>query len=135
MKIIHTFFAIAVLFCCSGLAHSADNAGNFWRGGGTGGVMCPQFVASMEKARSLGIDSVEFANETQGYTMYIFGFQTAYNMSTNDTCDIFPNDEKFYSLLSWLENYCRANATSRFGDGVIALSKNHYPKRLRVCSK
>jgi hypothetical protein len=117
------------------LAHSADTEGHFWLGGGTGGVMCPQFVASMEKARSLGIDSVGYTTETQGYTMYLLGFQTGYNMSTKNTCDIFPRDEKAYSLLSWVENYCRANASSRFADGVVALSKDRHPKRQRVCSK
>lgn len=135
MKITHTIFvAVVVLSWSVQIAHSADIEGNFWRGGGTGGVMCPQFVASMEKARSLGIDSVDFANATQGYTMYLLGFQTGYNMSTKDTCNIFPNED-MYSLLSWAENYCRANATSRFADGVVALSKNNHSKRLRVCSK
>ncbi|TAJ20623.1 MAG: hypothetical protein EPO47_11180 [Rugosibacter sp.] len=135
MKIIHTLFAFAVLSLSTQHARSADTEGHFWLGGGTGGVMCPQFVASMEKARSLGIDSVGYATETQGYLMYLLGFQTGYNMSTKDTCDIFPSEEKAYSLLSWAENYCRENASSRFADGVVALSKNRHPKRLRVCSK
>jgi len=104
-------------------------------GGGAGAVKCLQFVASMEKARSLGIGSVGFVTETQGFTMYLLGFQTGYNMSTKDTCDIFPDEEKEYSLLSWVENYCRANVSSRFADAVIALSKDRHSKRQRVCSK
>jgi hypothetical protein len=67
--------------------------------------------------------------------MYLLGFQTGYNMSTKDTCDIFPDEEKEYLLLSWVENYCRANASSRFADAVIALSKDRHSKRQRVCSK
>jgi hypothetical protein len=135
MKIIHTLFAVAVLSCSAQLVHSADTEGNFWRGGGAGGVECPQFVASMEKARSLGIDSVKYVTETQGFTMYLLGFQTGYNMSTKDTCDIFPGEEGKYSLLSWVENYCRANTSSRFADAVIALSEDRHQKRRRVCSK
>lgn len=135
MKITHTLFAFAVLSCSTQLAYSADADGHFWLGGGAGGVKCPQFVASMEKARSLGIGSVEYVTETQGFTMYLLGFQTGYNMSTKNTCDIFPGEDKEYSLLSWVENYCRANASSRFADAVVALSKDRHPKRQRVCSK
>lgn len=135
MKIIHTLFAVALLSCSAQLAHSADTEGHFWLGGGAGGVKCPQFVASMEKARSLGIGSVGYVTETQGFTMYLLGFQTGYNMSTKDTCDIFPGEEKEYSLLSWVENYCRANASGRFADALVALSKDRHPKRQRVCSK
>jgi len=135
MKIIHTLFAVAVLSCSAQLAHSADTEGRFGVGGGTGAVKCPQFVASMEKARSFGIGSVGYVSETQGFTMYLLGFQTGYNMSTKDTCDIFPVEEEVYSLLSWLENYCRANASSPFVVAVAALSNDRYPKRQRVCSK
>jgi hypothetical protein len=117
------------------LAHSADNTGNFWYGAGTGSIMCPQFVASMKNARSIGLDSAEFFNVTRAYTNYLFGFQTGYNMSTKDTCDIFSNDKTSYSLLLWVEDYCRANASSRFADGVVALAKDRYAKRLQVCSK
>jgi hypothetical protein len=117
------------------LAHSADNTGNFWYGAGTGSIMCPQFVESMKSARSIGLDSTGFFNETRAYTNYLFGFQTGYNMSTKDTCDIFQNDKTSYSLLLWVEDYCRANASSHFADGVVALAKNRYPKRLQVCSK
>jgi hypothetical protein len=134
MKIIHTLVAFAVISCNAQLAYSADIEGHFWLGGGVGGVECPQFVASMEKARSLGIDSVGYVTEMQGFTMYLLGFQTSYNLSTKDTCDIFP-EEKAYSLLSWVENYCRADASSSFVNAVIALSEDHHPKRLRICPK
>lgn len=135
MKISRTLFAAVVLLCGAQLAHSADTSGRFWLGGGVGGVMCPQFVASMEKARSLRIGSVGYVEETQGFTMYLLGFQTGYNMSTQDTCDIFTGEGKEYSLLSWAENYCRANPSSRFSDAVVALSKDRHPRRQRVCSK
>lgn len=134
MKIIHALFAVALLSCSVQLAHSADTKGNFILGGGAGAVKCPQFVASMEKARSFGIGSVGYAREIQGFTMYLLGFQTGYNMSTKDTCNIFPGEEEGYSLLSWLENYCRANASSPFVVAVVTLSKDRHPKRQRICS-
>ena len=68
----------------------------------------------MEKGRSLGVGSVGYVTETQGFTMYLLGFRTGYNMSTQDTCDIFPDGEKDYPLLSWAENYCRTNPSKRF---------------------
>jgi hypothetical protein len=117
------------------LAHSADNTGNFWYGAGTGSIMCPQFVSTMKDARSVGLDTPEYFNLIRAYNNYLFGFQTGYNLSTKDTCDIFPNDKTSYSLLLWVEKYCRENASSHFADGVVALSKERYPKRLRVCSK
>ena len=136
MKIIRTIFVAAVLSCSAQLSHSADVNGHYIYGGGVGGVTCPQFVASMEKARSLGIGSLGYFNKTQGYTMYLLGFQTGYNISTQDTCDIFSGNEKDdYALLSWAENYCRANSSNRFADAVVALSIERHSKRQRVCSK
>ena len=135
MKISRTFFVAAVLSCSAQLSYSADADGRFWLGGGAGGVKCPQFVASMEKARSLRIGSLGYVEETQGFTMYLLGFKTGYNMSTQDTCDIFPGEEKDYPLLSWAENYCRSNPSSRFADAVVVLAKERHPKRQRVCSK
>ena len=135
MKISRALFVAVALSCSTQLSYSADADGRFWLGGGVGSVKCPQFVASMEKARSLGIGSVGYVKETQGFTMYLLGFQTGYNMSTQDTCDIFLGEEKEYPLLSWAENYCRTNASSRFADAVVALSRDRHPKRQRVCSK
>lgn len=135
MKIIKTFCAAALLSCCVPVVHAADAEGQFWMGGGVGGVKCPQFVASMEKARSLGTGSVAYTNETRGFSMYVLGFQTGYNVSTKDTCNIFPGEGQEYSLLSWVENYCRANSTARFSDAVVALGRDRHPKRLKVCAK
>lgn len=125
--------AVLTLVSCTQFAYSADAEGRFWLGGGAGGVPCPQFVASMEKGRAVGIGSVGYVSETQAFTMYLLGFRTGYNMSTQDTCDIFPEGEKDYPLLSWVENFCRANPSSRFADGVVALSRDRHPKRQRVC--
>lgn len=116
-------------------AHGADANGNYIVGGGAGGVRCPDYVATMERARSHSIGSLRYVQETQGFTMFLLGFQTGYNMSTPDTYDIFPGTEGDYPLLSWVENYCRANPTLRFGDGVIALAREVHPKRQRSGSK
>jgi len=136
MKIINTIIVtVTVLLFFGQNAHSADTEGLYWTGGGVGAVKCPQFVASMEKARSLGIGSVEFATELQGFYMFLAGFETGYNMSTADTCQIFPDAGNKYSLLSWAENYCRINASTNFANAVIALSKDRYPRRQRICPK
>jgi hypothetical protein len=110
-------------------AGAADSAGNFNVGGGTGGVKCPNFVAEMEKARSLGIDSPRYVEATQGFTMFILGFQTGYNMMAPATYDIFSGKNGDYDLLAWVENYCRMNSSSRFGDGVVALARHFHPNR------
>lgn len=135
MKLIRTVAGIVALSCIAQISQSADADDRFWLGGGAGGVMCPQFVTSMEKARSLGIGSVGYVTETQGFTMYLLGFRTGYNLSTHETCDIFAGEEKEYPLLSWAENYCRVNSSSRFADAVIALAKERHPRRQRVCAK
>jgi len=83
----------------------------------------------------ISLHSIGFHTELQGFAMYLLGFETGYNMSTKDTCDIFPVEENLYSLLSWVENFCRANASSSFAFAVVALSKDRYPKRQQVCSK
>ena len=135
LKQVSALAVASLLGCASQLAHSGDANGRFWLGGGTGGVACPQFVASMEKGRSLGVGSVGYVTETQGFTMYLLGFRTGYNMSTQDTCDIFPDGEKDYPLLSWAENYCRTNPSSRFADAVVAMARELHSKRQRVCAK
>ena len=135
MRISLTLFVATVISCSAQLSYSADADGRFWLGGGAGGVKCPEFVASMEKARSLRIGSIGYAMEVDGFLGYLLGFQTGYNLSTQDTCDIFSGEEKDYPLLSWVENYCRTNPSSRFADAVVALSRDRHPKRQRVCSK
>jgi hypothetical protein len=134
MLLIRLIVVLAVASCAQ-VTYSADTNGHFWLGGGAGGVACPQFVASMEKGRSLGIGSIGYVTEIQGFTMYLQGFRTGYNMSTQDTCDIFPDGEKDYSLLSWIENFCRANPSSRFSDAVVALAIDRHSSRQTVCPK
>jgi hypothetical protein len=117
------------------LTYAADQTGNFWRGGGVGGVACPEFVATMERARSHGIDSPAYVNETQGYIMYIVGFRTGYNMSAAGTCDIFNGEEDdLYPLLVWSENWCRAHSKRTFSDAVIALAVEKQPGRMKRCN-
>jgi len=85
----------------------------------------------MEKSRRYGVGTVRYVNETQGFTMYLLGFQTGYNMLAEDTYDIFPARDGEYPLLSWVENFCRAHPTSNFGNGVVALANEIRPKRQR----
>lgn len=136
-KGIDSFAFMLVLACLVHPAAAADSTGSFWRGGGTGGVKCPDFVAAMEKGRSHGVGTIHYVREIGGFTMYLSGFQTGYNMSTPNTCDIFPGIdgvEGEYPLLSWAENYCRVNSLETFGDAVISLARELHPKRKRVCT-
>ena len=70
----------------------------------------------------------------QGFINFVFGFRTAYNIQTPQTCDIFGqfNDEQ---LLAWLENYCRTQPLERFGTALIALAKEAHPRRLQSCKQ
>lgn len=113
-------------------AFGADGASNFYIGGGAGGVTCPNFVSAMEKARSQGVGTVDFANTTQGFTMYVLGFESGYNMGKPSTYDIFPNKSSVYPLLNWVENWCRVHPGASFGAGVVALANAHYAGRQQV---
>jgi hypothetical protein len=113
-------------------AWGADASGSFAMGGAVGSVKCPQFVAVMEKARSVGIDSPGSMHVTWDYMNYIFGFETGYNAAKPDTFDIFPDaTDGPYPLFAWIENYCRSNTKSNFADGVVALAEELYLKRQR----
>lgn len=111
---------------------AADSSGRYFIGGGVGAVSCPDFVATMERARQEGVGTVRFAEETQGFTMFILGFQTGYNAYVPDTYDIFPAPGSEYPLLSWVENYCRANPLSNFAKGVVAMARDAHPRRQRA---
>lgn len=136
-KSVDSYAFMFVLACLVGSVTAADSDGDFWLGGGAGGVKCPDFVAAMEKGRSHGVGTIPYVRKIGSYTMYLLGFQTGYNMSTPATCDIFPGVdgvEGEYPLLSWAENYCRANPSQRFGDAVVSLARELHPKRKRVCT-
>lgn len=135
MKTLATSLTTATLLCGAQISHATDAEGRFWLGGGAGGVECPKFIASMEKARSVGIGTVRYVRETQAFTMYLLGFRSGFNKSTPNTCDIFSGEENDYPWLSWMENWCRAHPSSRFGDAVVALSDERFPNRQQACSK
>ena len=85
----------------------------------------------MNQAAKYKINSIQYVNETSSYTMYILGFQTAYNLQTDDTYDIFGNFESS-QLLSWVEKYCKDNPLDTFGIGVVSLSIEAYPRRKKA---
>ncbi|QLG87667.1 hypothetical protein HQ393_05025 [Chitinibacter bivalviorum] len=115
------------------IANAEDKNGNFVVGGGVGGVECPEFVSTMERATSHGLGSSEYTQAIYPYVMFIAGFMTGYNAQAKDTCNIFDsysNDQR----LAWLNNYCKSNPLDKFGSAVIKLSKEVYPKRKKSCS-
>ena len=132
--VVHSEFVLAVLLAllpCFGSA-SDGKSGMYIVGGGVGSIECPKFVATMERAKAAGLGSLGYANEIYGYGMYLAGFQTAYNMQTPQTCDVFgefTSDQR----LAWLENFCRGQPLEKFGSAVVALSKEVHPRRVQSC--
>lgn len=126
--LITLFFVVS-----STVALGADNAsGRYWHGGGVGAIECPTFVATMARAKKHGLGTAGYATETQGYVMFISGFQSAYNLQTPNTCDVFngfSNDQ----LLSWAENYCRAQPLEKFSNSVVAMAQELHARRLQSC--
>jgi hypothetical protein len=133
---LRALLAICALWVAAvSVVSAADTTGNFWRGGGAGGVACPQFVGTMERARSLGIGSLAYTREIQGFMMYVLGFRTGYNMAADATCDIFNGEAgDLYELLAWPEQWCRDNPTSRFSEAVVALAAESHGKRMKECN-
>ena len=86
----------------------------------------------MERAKKHGLGTVGYVNETSGFVMFLTGFQTAYNVQTPNTCDIFgafSTDQ----LLAWAENYCRREPLKKFSTAVVALAEEVHPKRVQSC--
>jgi hypothetical protein len=128
--------SLITILCLSHIpfVYAADSEGRFWLGGGVGSVSCSQFVSSMKQVESSETGSPSFVEATQGFTMYISGFQTGYNFSTHNTCDIFAEAKTSYELLSWVEKYCQSNPAKRFGDAVVSLGNAYHSKRKQVCT-
>lgn len=122
----------AVFSAISLTSVAEDKSGRFISGGGAGAVDCPKFVQSMDLAKASGIGTLGYVKEINGYLMFILGFQTAYNLQTPDTCNIFDSVSGD-QMLAWAENYCRANPLERFGDAVIKLAKEVHPRRKKSC--
>jgi len=105
-----------------------DKEGKWMQGGGVGGVTCPSFNEAMRQARKHRSDSLEFAKLTQGFVMYISGFESGYNQAAPNTYDIFPSLTSDQTL-SWTDHYCTEHLLVTFGDAVAALAAEMHPKR------
>jgi len=112
--------ALLATLLLAGPAHAADQHGNYVVGGGVGGVTCPEFVNTIDEARRYGVGSSEWATRTQGYVMYILGFQTGYNLAKPGTFDLFANVSTD-QVLAQLETWCRQNPLKKFGQGFEPL--------------
>jgi hypothetical protein len=125
---------LCLTFSCPMSAHAADADGivMVWLGQGAGAIECPQVVSFMTRARVASTGSLEYSVRTQGFMNFLAGFQTAYNMQTTDTCDIFSGITAEQAL-EWAENWCRANPSQNFGISVSALARDRYPQRSTAC--
>lgn len=119
-------------FTCSMTFSGEAVSGRYIYGGGVGAVECPKFVEIMQTAKTHKLDSLGYVYETQGFLMYIAGFQTAYNLQTPNTCDIFDglSDNQ---LLAWAETYCQTHPLKKFNSAVVALAQEVYPNRSQKC--
>lgn len=124
--------AIAFILTAGAPSLAADTSGVFWMGGGVGATTCPVFVRVMDSVK--GASNLEYVKNTQGFTMFLSGFQTAYNSQTAVTCDIFHR-VNFDQALAWVDNFCRQNPLSNFGSAVVALGDELHPRRSMVCEK
>ena len=124
--------ATALLALSTLPSHAADQQGRYWHGGGVGAVECPTFLQTMERAKRSGLGSVEYVSQTQSFVMFLSGFQTAYNLKTPDTCNVFA-DVSVNQQLFWIENYCRRNSVEVFSATVVALAEEVHPRRLLSC--
>ena len=113
-------------------AQTAGTNGQYWHGGVSGGVTCPDFVDSLEASRKHGKGSVGWARELSPFANFVAGYQTAFNRQTTDTCDIFGGIE-LDQALAWVGNYCRANPLTKFSNAVDALATERFPHRRRLC--
>jgi hypothetical protein len=126
--------ALYLVLSCPVPALAADAEGivMVWLGQGAGTIRCTQVVSFMTRARGAASGSVEYAIKTQGFMNFLAGFQTAYNMQTSETCDIF-NGISPEDALEWSENWCRENPSQTFGIGVSELARHRYSQRSTSC--
>lgn len=116
----------------SEIAHPYDANGLYMKGGGAGGVECPDFVKSMSVAKAAGVGTLGYVEEIQGFAAFLSGYQTAFNNQTANTCDIFAG-VSINQMLSWVENYCKQNPLETYASGVVELSSSVYKKRRQSC--
>jgi hypothetical protein len=127
------------LFASSLALAGSAVAGDYWSGayvvgGGVGGVECRQYTAALAQAEPYGVGSPEYDAATYGFTMYLSGFRTAYNLQTPDTCDVFGRFTT-QQLLGWLKYYCNSYPTRRFGSAVVTLAQGLHSGRVRSCQR
>lgn len=136
MKIPRTLAAVLAFLPAVAIAQAPAKAApapqGYIVGSGLGTTDCPSFVEALGQSRNQKAGASGYAGEIQGFAMYVSGFQTAYNLQTPDTCDIFAGWNN-NQVLDWLDKFCRANPKERFGAGVIALAKERYPSRSKKC--
>ncbi len=130
-RVLRMFRTIALLLAImQGTALAADSTGNYMVGGGSGSVLCSEFVKVLEQATAKGERTIGYVNIMQGFTMYLHGFRSGYNKAAPDTYDIFSGIEE-QGLINQLAIYCKENPRTRFGIAVSALAERNYSTRIR----
>jgi hypothetical protein len=107
-------------------ASAMDGQGRFLALG-VGKRSCEDFIKFRQKKLELAPEQYEIAQHVIEH--WVAGFLTAHNFYVTDTYDVKGNATP-EDLAQWLENYCKANPTRYFAEGVIALTFELHPKRV-----
>ncbi len=94
-------------------------------GGGIGMSKCPAFLNAMATARANGgVDHMNGLLHVGPYVMYVLGFATGYNMSTEGVYDIFKDygDKAGFYALYAIEPWCQQNPNAVFASGLTVLA-------------
>jgi hypothetical protein len=105
---------------------AADLSGQYFVGGGVGGLPCTQFLNAMAEARQEGgLTSIAGADRINVWANYVLGFETGYNFAMVGVRDIFsafgpsPANDVLYGIEPW----CQHNPTARFGKALVIFAE------------
>ena len=122
-------FTMAIYVAPTG-SGAADAEGNYYVGGGVGGLKCPSFLNAMTEARQLGgLHSLAGgAHQIYPWQGYVLGFETGYNLGAPGIVDVFASlgrsdDERLDNAVYWIEGWCQKHPDRLFGSAVAALAQ------------
>lgn len=104
----------------------ADGKGDFFIGGGVGGVKCPQFLNALATVRQHGgPGGLEGAKIVSPFLAYVHGFQTGYNSEADGVYDIFHalGENAGIDVLYAIEPWCAKNPDKAFATGLLVISR------------
>lgn len=127
--------AFAMTTCVAPIgSRAADAGGNYYIGGGVGGLKCPEFLNAMRETRQFGgVHSITGgANRISVWEEYLLGFETGYNLGSPGVLDVFASlggsdVERLDNALYWIESWCEKHPDQLFGSAAVALAQTLHP--------